>query len=281
MDLHLSVILGRDSGASFIHVDEGVRSFESSGNFASPLTLPKTLVTAVRAFSTLVTELQKRGVRGKVELFEMDKHPVIRAKRPAPGVSYRFFQPDTAAKAVAGFLRRRPCFKKPAVQLEKGVFNLLIGRNGDKFLHEWLSHPAESGVPLPPDVTLFSVNPHFYSKKRPRLVRGRIRCSSLVPLPDSWLLLRTIQNGRYDSGGQRVSFSIAEAFLKKDSLIQSLYPARVSVELKDLNRGFPGCLSEKELPGAGFICSKFGENVFGRIEAPPLLFTEIPIEVEA
>ncbi|NOY22809.1 MAG: hypothetical protein GXO70_04765 [Acidobacteria bacterium] len=281
MDLHLSVILGQSRDASFIQLDEGILNPEPGSDFASPLTLSRALIAAVKSFSALVAVLQKQSVKGKLELLTLDKKPLIRVKRPAPGVAYRFFQPDTPAKAVVDFLNRQCFFRIPTLQLENGTFNLVVGRNGEKFLHEWLSHPAEVGEPLPPGVALNSVSPHFYSTNRPRLVRGRVRCAHRAALPDSWLLVRTVQDGYYNHEGRRVFFSIVDAFLKKDSLVQSFYPARVSMKLNDLNRGFSGCLSGRDITGSGFICSKFGENVFGRIEAPALLFTEIPLEVEA
>ena len=281
MDLHLSVILGQNHDASFIQLDEGSRNPESRVNFASPLTLSETLVAAVKSFSTLVAVLQEREVKGRLELLTLDGKPVIRAKRPAPGAAYKFFHLDVPPKAVANFLSRRCFFRTPVFQLKKGMVNLVVGRNGEKFLHEWLSHPAEAGERLPAGVTLNSVNPHFYSADRPRLVRGQVRCASVVTPPDSWLLVRTVQDGHYNRKRRRVVFSIADAFLKKDSLIQSLYPVRVSVKLDHLNRGFSGCLSSRDVTGSGFICSEFGEDVFGRIEAPALLFTAIPLEVEA
>ncbi len=282
MDLHLSVILGQSRDASFIQLDEGILNSGPGASFASPLTLSRVLIAAVKSFSALAAVLQKQGIKGKLELLTLDKEPVIRAKRQAPGVAYRFFQPDTPVKAVANFLNRQCFFRIPALQLENGIFNLVTGRNGGKFLHEWLSHPVEAGESLPPGVTLNSVSPHFYSADRPRLVRGRVRCArNNATLPGSWLLIRTVQDGYYNHEGRRVFFSIVDAFLKKDSLVQSLYPARVSMKLNDLNRGFSGCLSDRDITGSGFICSKFGEDVFGQIEAPPLLFTGIPLEVEA
>lgn len=281
MDLHLSVILDRNHDASFIQLDEGSRNPEPRVNFASPLTLSETLLAAVKSFSTLIAILREREVKGRLELLTLDGKHVIRAKRLAPGVAYKFFPMDTLPEAVANFLNRRYFFRTPVLQLKNSTVNLAVGRNGEKFLHEWLSHPAEAGELLPSCVTLHSVSPHFYSADRPRLVRGRVRCARRVKPPDSWLLVRTVQDGHYNRKGRRVVFSIANAFLKKDSLIQSIYPVRVSVKLDDLNRGFSGCLSSRDVTGSGFICSKFGEDVFGRIESPALLFTEIPLEVEA
>jgi len=281
MDLHLSVILGQEHNTSFIHLDEGIHGSIPDGIFASRLALSRPLIEAVRTFSKLVSVLRGKDVKGKLELLTLDDKPVIRVKRPGPGVSYRFFPLNITADVVANFLNRRCFFHSPTVQLTSGTFNLVAGRNGEKFLHEWLSHPAEVGQSLPEGVTLRSVNPHFYSIDHPRLVRGSIQCKELMTAPDSWLLLRTVPDGNYLHERRRVFFSISEAFLKKDSLIQSLYPARVSVDLNDLNREFSGRLSDSKLTGSGFICSKFGEDVFGRIEAPALLFMEIPLEVEA
>ncbi len=281
MDLHLSVILGRSHNASFIQLDEGNLTPVPGVNFTSPLTLSGTLIEAVKSFSTLVVVLQEREVKGRLELLMLDGNPVIRAKRLAPGIAYRFFNPYAPAEGIANFLNRRCFFHPPVLQLKKSTVNLVVGRNGEKFLHEWLSHPAEAGEPLPSCVTLNSMKPHFYSTDRPRLVRGHVRCARRVTAPDSWLLIRTVQDGHYTHKEKRVTFSITDAFLKKDSLIQSLYPVRVSVGLNELNRGFSGCLSGSDVTGSGFICSKFGEEVFGRIEAPALLFTAIPLEVEA
>jgi len=281
MDLHLSVILGQEHNASFIHLDEGIRESVPGGNFASPLTLSTPLIEAVQSFSALVSILRDKGVAGKLELLTLDDEPVIRVKRPGPGVSYRFFPLNINADVVANFLNRRCFFHSPTLQLASGTFNLVVGRNGEKFLHEWLSHPAEAGQSLPAGVTLSSVNSHFYSTDRPRLVRGSIQCKHLMTAPDSWLLVRTVSDGHYLHEERRVFFSISEAFLKKDSLVQSLYPARVSVDLNHLNRGFSGRLSDSQVTGSGYICSKFAENVFGRIEAPALLFMRIPLEVEA
>ncbi len=281
MDLHLSVILGQSRNASFIHLDEGIQSDKGSDFFASPLFLSETLVKTVRLFSRLVAVLKLSEVSGHLELLTLDGTPVIRAKRPAPGAAYKIFPPEVRPEIVAGFLNRKRFFCSPSLKLKNGIFNLVIGRNGEKFLHEWLSHPAEEGEQLPDGVLLRSVSPHFYSKVFPRLVRGWIQCDCRADLPDSWLLIRTVAEGRYEHKKRRVFFSVTDAFLKKDSLIQSLYPARVSVSLDDLNRGFSGCLSDKKVTESGFICSKFGEEVFGRIESPSLLFTEIPLKVEA
>ena len=281
MDIHLAVVLGQARNASFIQLDEGKQNPVAGLHFASPLVLSGLLTEIVQTFSSLVGNLQKQGVKGKLELLSLDGNPLIRVKRPAPGVAYRFFNWKTDAATVAAFLNRQTFFHSPSHSLETGCFNLVLGRNGEKFLHEWLSHPAEAGEPLPEGVSLKPVKPHFYSTERPRLVRGQVHCSRRAALPGSWLLVRTVENGCYDHKRRRMSFSVSEAFLKNGSLVQSLYPARISVKLEALNRGFSGCLSGGTVTGSGFICSKFGEAVFGRIEAPALLFREIPLEVEA
>ncbi|NOZ12276.1 MAG: hypothetical protein GXO69_01355 [Acidobacteria bacterium] len=281
MDLHFSVIPGQTRNASFIHLDEGIRNYTAQNTFSSPLVLSAGLRKAVKLFSRRVAILRRSGTAGRLELLILDGSVVIRAKRPGPGAAYKFFEPDVSVKKIENFLNRRSFFHSAAVSLKSGTFNLITGRNGEKFLHEWLSHPAEEGEPLPDGVSLRSVSPHFYSFGSPRLVRGRIQCRHTVDLPESWLLIRTVGEGRYEHERRRVFFSVTDAFLKKDSLIQSLYPARVSVSVDDLNRGFSGCVSEKTVTGSGFICSKFGEEVFGRIVSPAVLFTEIPLEVEA
>ncbi len=280
MDVHLSVILDENRLDSFCHLDEGRVNPCRGIAYSSTVILSDKLTRATRQFSFLVEKLYKRNAKGKLELLTSGGNPILRVRRPAPGVAYRFFRPDVPVKRVFNFLNRQALFPAPSRKLESGCFNLIIGRNGEKFLHEWLSHPSEEGNLLPEAVTLSSIKPHFYSPSRPRLVWGQIRCDTPVSVPDSWLLIRTVTAGAYRNRDREVFFSVSESFMRKRGLVQSLYPARVSVKLDDLNRGFSGCLSRRDMTGSGFICSKFGETVFGRIHSPALLFSEIPLKVE-
>ncbi len=267
-----------ESPASMIELESGRRN-EGNPLVYGPVVSPDPEKSGLNLFVRVVAYLRRYDLAAKVELVRLDNRPVVRVRRLDPPVTYRLIRGDEPLEACLRFLKRRGTIKAATIRIRSGNWNLVTGRYGEKLLHEWLSHPAESGRKLPRGVELTRVVPQYYSSTSPRLVRGLIR-AGVVSLPENWLLLRSVENGSFDEVSGRITVNVREAFAKRDHLVQSVHPFSFQVSLEEMNQCYAGALSLEPVTEGGFFCRKFGEDVFGRIESPPLLFRDLPLNVE-
>ncbi len=267
-----------ESPASVIELESGLR-YEGDPLVYAPVFSPDPEKSGLNLFRRVSDYVQRHGLTAKIELVNLDGRPMVRVRRLNGPVAYRLLDDRKPVEASLRFLNRQSLRKRPTMSMTSGNWNLVTGRYGEKLLHEWLSHPAESGGRLPAGITLTTVVPQYYSSRERRLVRGRVQVKT-VPCPDNSILVRSVETGSFDEVSGMVTVRVREAFAMRDHLVQSVHPFRFQVALGALNRCFAGALNTEPVTEGGFFCRKFGEHVFGRIESPPLLFRDLPLNVE-
>ena len=274
----LSVRLEGNRTSTVVELNTGIRRDGPPVTWMSPLTTLPSGEWRLDRFRELVATVREQGLSARLELVRLDGTVKLRVSRLSGPRVYRLMPVDTPIDRVLSFLRRRAWVRSGRVRMSSGVRNLITGRNSEKLLHEWLSHPAEDGIKRPEGVTLRSV-PASHDSPEPRLVRGSFTAEP-VPLPADWLLVRTVTDGWFDGRTRRVFLTVSEAFERTGDLIQSVHPFRMSMTLADMDAQFAGSVSRRVMTNGGYYCSKYGESVFGRIESPALLFQELPFTVE-
>ena len=274
-----SIRLDGSGSDAVVELMPGVRREGPVPTYMSPLSTEPCGPWNLSTFHRLVEAAKQACLKGRLELVELDGIVHLRVTRLTGPRSYRLIPLDLADKRILGFLKRQALTRTPTACLSDASYNIVSGRNSEKLLHEWLSHPAEEGHSRPGDVSLSGVLPAWDSPPYERLVRGVVT-PPVVPLPKQWLLIRTVTDGWFDKASRRVHLAVSEAFLRRGDLIQSVHPFRFSATLDDLDRRYAGGLSRRPITGGGYYCSKFGEQVFGRITSPALLFQDVPVTVE-
>lgn len=267
-----------ESAAAEIELDSGFRRQQGKLVYG-PVFSPDPDRTGLDLFSRVATYVRRHNLPSKLELVILNGQPMVRVRRLGFPAAYRLVDGLVPVGKALRFLNRRCFHKSPRITVQSGKRNVVVGRYGEKLLHEWLSHPAESGLPVPSGITLSAVVPNYDSPDQPRLVRGHVH-AALVPVPDNWLLIRSVETGSFDEVSGIISVTVREAFAGTNHLVQSVHPFRFRVPLEAMNRCFSGVLSRKTVTEGGFFCRKFGEHVFGRIESPPLVFRDLPLNVE-
>ena len=267
-----------ESAAAEIELDSGFRKNQGKLVYG-PVFSPDPERTGLDLFNRVAAYVRRHNLAAKLELVNLDGEPMVRVRRLGLPMAYRLVDGRVPVEKALCFLNRHSFQKAPRITVKSGKRNVVVGRYGEKLLHEWLSHPAESGFPLPSGITMSAVVPNYDSPDQPRLVRGHIH-AGLVPVPDNWLLIRSVETGSFDEVSGIVSVTVREAFARRDHLVQSVHPFRFRVTFEALSRCFSGSLSRKTVTEGGFFCRKFGEHVFGRIESPPLVFRALPLNVE-
>lgn len=212
----------------------------------------------------------------KIELINFGGEFIIRIKKENILIDYKIFSFNDDLYKINLFLKKSIIVKNKIFNLKNGNYNLIIGKFAEKFVHEWLSHPAEANLKTHSDFILKNNNEF---KNSNRLTNIKYQGNTHIKIPKNFLYLRYVNKGYYSINDKKIKINIKEAFMKKNGLIQSVYPFSCSFHIDDLNKGFKGVISNTKY-NSGFFCTKNNITVFGKVESNFLMFKNIKVEPE-